>query len=397
MHRVLELGSQGVGELAGVEQGAQHLGGVAVAFPEGPGHAVDQGRRRVVADEEGRQLLGDVVRGRRLAAQDVQRLFDLGKAGALDLVAEEDLVPEVVPLRIEHEIALADVERLLLGLQLRVLILLVDPHAGQDARQFLHILLGIARAHPHGVQLHDFAGVVLVDLADGVLVVVQEAQHGRVPERRFQEVAEPAQRMGPDRRLLVVAEHGADVLLAGEDAEVVEPEPGHLFLELGGRIDVAQEGLLQGVDVALEQVLLVSLLLVGVGHRALGRGADFIGLGEDLGQGLAVDLQLIDPGLDPGWQPVVRGGMQLPVEPPLGPQLLHLRDIGRRRAPGDAVQQHQVVGRQGRVGRRRRGQRRGCCAEGDQGCAQSSGRHVVGPASRSCHRHGELDRRAPRS
>ncbi len=40
----------------------------------------------------------------------------------------------------------------------------VDADAGEDAGQFLHVLLGVAGADAHRVQLHDLAGVVLVDV-----------------------------------------------------------------------------------------------------------------------------------------------------------------------------------------------------------------------------------------
>jgi hypothetical protein len=47
-----------------------------------------------------------------------------------------------------------------------------------------------------------------------------------VVERRRQQVAELAQRVLPDRGLLIVADQRADVALVGVDVEMVEPKLG---------------------------------------------------------------------------------------------------------------------------------------------------------------------------
>ena len=114
-------------------------------------------------------------------------------------MAEEDLVAVVVPVRVELEQAVADQVGGVVGPQFGIGGVRVDADAGQDARQLLHVLLGVARAHAHGVQLHDLAGVVLVDVAGGVVGVVEVAQHRRVAQRRLQQVAEAAERVRPQR------------------------------------------------------------------------------------------------------------------------------------------------------------------------------------------------------
>ena len=56
-----------------------------------------------------------------------------------------------------------------------------------------------------------------------------------------QQVAEFAQHMGPDRGLLIVADQGADLALVLADIEMIDPEPGELFLELVPGIKIAQQ------------------------------------------------------------------------------------------------------------------------------------------------------------
>ncbi len=89
------------------------------------------------------------------------------------------------------------------------------------------------------MQLEQLAGVVLVDRAHGVPVVVEIAQHGRLAQGGFEKIAEAAQGVGTDGLVFIVAHGRPDVVLEGQDVEVVQPEPGHLLLELVGRIEVA--------------------------------------------------------------------------------------------------------------------------------------------------------------
>ena len=63
-------------------------------------------------------------------------------------LAEHTLWPEVVNLRVVREDAAA-----------------ARRPAGERAREFVHILLRIAAVNSDGMQLHDLAGIVLVDVA----------------------------------------------------------------------------------------------------------------------------------------------------------------------------------------------------------------------------------------
>ena len=90
---------------------------------------------------------------------------------------------EVVAGGIEFEGAVATIQRLPFGLELGRLAD-VDADAGEHARELLHVLLRVAAVHAEGVQLHQLARVVLVDMAGGVLIVVQILQHRRMFERR---------------------------------------------------------------------------------------------------------------------------------------------------------------------------------------------------------------------
>ena len=108
----------------------------------------------------------------------------------------------------------------------------VDAAAGEDERELLHVLLRVAGVDAEGVQLHELAGVVLIDVPGGILVVVQIGQHRRMLERREHQILELPERMRPDRPIGVVGDEPAQIRLRLMHAEVVEPEPHHLFLEL---------------------------------------------------------------------------------------------------------------------------------------------------------------------
>ena len=153
---------------------------------------------------------------------------------AADGVAQQHLGAEVVPRRIEFEgAARADTAAATAALSLRR-IAGVDADAGQDARQLLHVLLRVAAIDAQRVQLHQLARVVLIDVAGGILGVVQVLQHRRMLERRQHQVAEMPERMRADRVLLVVADQPAQIGLVLMHAEMIEPEPHHLLLQLRG-------------------------------------------------------------------------------------------------------------------------------------------------------------------
>ena len=102
-------------------------------------------------------------------------------------------------------------------------------------------------------------------------------------QRRLQQVAEAAERVRADRLVLVVADHRADVALVRVDVEVVEPEPGHLLLQLVGRIEVAQQRAR-----LRPRGQVVHRLLIGVARRLL-----LVGIGDRVG-GLVLRVHLDD-------------------------------------------------------------------------------------------------------
>jgi hypothetical protein len=292
-------------------------------------------------------------RGRRVTGNDVECLFDLRKATPFDGVAEQVLDAIVVSGRIELEQAVADV----IGLRhddglwrIGVLRLEIDADTGENAGKLLHVHLGVAGADPHGVQLHDLAGVVLVDVTLGVLGVVEIAQHGRMRDGDAQEIAELAERVAT-QLLLIVADGLADVRLVEMHVEMVEPEPRHLLAQLIGRIEIAQQAAGRGLAAELVEFLLESLLqhlaLLGIGNLvgiALLRG-EWEG---DLGQRLRRDRQSTDDVLGSGRQPI-RPRMQLPLEPAVAAEHLVFGDHRLVDAPRHAVDERDVGGGQRRV------------------------------------------------
>ena len=74
----------------------------------------------------------------------------------------------------------------------------------------------------------------------------------------------------PDRVLLVVADQPAQVRLVLEDAEMVQPEPHHLFLQLRGRIDRAQQVAARGLVGELVAALIQRLARLRPCHRPPG-------------------------------------------------------------------------------------------------------------------------------
>ena len=320
---------------------------------------LDQRCGRRIADEIGRELLRDPHCGGRLPAQDVERLVNLGEATALDRVTEKHLVAVVMPCRVELERAFAEQLRLLLRLQFRILAFEVDADAGQNPRQFLDVGLGVAGADAHGVQFHDLARVVLVEMAGGVIGIVEIAQHRRMTQRRRQQVAEAPHRKRPDRAILVVADHDADVRLVEVHIEMVEPEPDHAFPQLVRCVQRPQNAARRRLPAAIVHGLLKGLLrrflLFGVG-KLIGRAALLVeGIGDIERQPVHVGHRL-DLRLHRCRQGRLLFRMQLLVEPAVGS---NSPEMFRRRwgdAPCQPVHQCKIGRLQFAGGRRRCGQ-----------------------------------------
>ena len=133
------------------------LAQVAVGLAEDGGDAIHQRGRRIIGDETAAHFGGDEFCGGRMRGEDFQHFFAvLDAAVGGDDVAEDDLRAVVVTAGHELEFA---------GLR-------VDAPAGEAAGDFLHVLLRVAAVDAERVQFHDLAGVVFVDAADLLRLVV---------------------------------------------------------------------------------------------------------------------------------------------------------------------------------------------------------------------------------
>src|SRR5262249_1997675 len=155
--------------------GPRHLAQIAIGCPEPRGGAIDERRRRRVADETARELGGNQTRRRWLPCEDVEHLLAVGLAAArFDHVAEHDFLAGIVEARIEPEAAAKP----------RVL----DRPPREGARDLGHVLLRVAAVHAERVQLHQLAAVVLVETPAGILALWRAWRRGQTP--RHHEAAE---------------------------------------------------------------------------------------------------------------------------------------------------------------------------------------------------------------
>ena len=187
--------------------------------------------------------------------------------------------------------------------------------AGEQARRFRHVGLGIAALYAERMQLQQLARQVLVQPAfaaaaharlrpDG-LRVVQVEQHRRVEHRSAQQIDEAAEGMRTDRLVLVRPDQGRHRATGRSHAEMVGPELGPALGHrcLGG--DHVLPAALQAVDVCLAQAALRRLglhvgLLVG-GLQVLAQHLQAQGMGLNAGQqpGAVEGLRTQPLGLDP--------------------------------------------------------------------------------------------------
>ena len=170
-------------------------------------------------------------------------------AAGLDPVAEHQLLAAVVQARVEDVAA--------------ALARIADRPAGERARDLGHVLLRVAAVDAQRVQLHQLAAVVLVQPSflpvarpssgsrartSGVRIgahpVVEIEQHRRTLRRRFEQIAELAEDVRPDRVALVGREQESIAPLPRVDVEMVEPEIGEHFLQLPLAVDRAKQLLL---------------------------------------------------------------------------------------------------------------------------------------------------------
>jgi hypothetical protein len=189
----------------------------------------------------------------------------------------------------------------------------------------------------------------------GVVGVIEVAQHRRMAQRRGKEVAEAAERMGPDRAVFVVADEDAEIGFVLVHVEMVEPEPCQALAQLVGRIQRVQDGpgcsLLRTIIHGLLVDLLRRLLLLGIGHL-VGGLALLIERHCDV-EGKAVRVRhRRDLRARRFRQDRCRGGMQLLLKPALDADLLQTRGAGCADAPRQTIEHRYIARRQfGRIGR----------------------------------------------
>jgi len=158
--------------------------------------------------------------------QHVQRILPFRLATRCHRLAQPGLGAVIVAARIERE----------LGVALRA----IGP-AGQHARQLGHVFLGIAAVDAQGMQLHQLAGVILIQTASLRDPVIEVEQHGRMMGRGAQHLAERAKHVGTDRIALVTCDQGTVLPFTRKYIEVVIPEVNHHFFQLARAFDGAQQ------------------------------------------------------------------------------------------------------------------------------------------------------------
>ncbi len=140
-----------------------------------------------------------------------------------------------------------------------------DRPAGQGARQFSDIGLGVAPVSADRVQLHHLAGQVFIQTGVAARAghavgtdragLIQIQKHGRMLFGCQDQILEPAEDVGADGLALVLTDEGAAGELGGRDRQGVRPEQGPALGEavVGGRAELgASQELLRRVlgDVA---------------------------------------------------------------------------------------------------------------------------------------------------
>ena len=197
-----------------------------------------------------------MVRGSRVARQDIERVLTFLDSGTGEVVAQEHFGAKVVAARIEVEAAWVS-RHPVVGVEpsgMRKSLKQPEGHlpqqpparsrlfaaglgkapAGQDMRERYNILLRIAAIDSHRVEFHQIARIIFVDAFElpfgaravrrTVLPVVQIEKHRGMPGGRAEQCAEFAQGIRTNRGFLEGA--GPDIVEAfcGEHIEMVEPE-----------------------------------------------------------------------------------------------------------------------------------------------------------------------------
>ena len=216
----------------------------------------------------------------------------------------------------------------------------------ENARQLLHVPLGVDGVHAQGVQLQQLATQIFIGARHRILFVVQVAQHGWVVHHGAQEVPEASQGMRADGALFVVAHHGPQIGLELVDVEVIEPKPGHVFAHGVRRVQRSPHMTRCSLADEAPQFTLVALLRRAAGlltHGRILRSAQGFHLTHQAIQGKAGNGHGLDAVLHPGGQTILIGrwgrGLQLHTHPLGSAQFRGTGQIGTVGAPGGAIHQ----------------------------------------------------------
>ena len=206
----------------------------------------------------------------------------LHAAAGRQRVAEDDLRASVVQLGAEHEATDP------LGI--------FDGPAGERARHFDHVLLGVAAIHAQRMQLEQLAAEVLVDAAARAaaalpqrgplrlrraLPVVQVVQHGGTARHGDEQLVKTPQGVGTDHVAVEWQQQVTLRTLARIHREVVLPEVDHDFLELSpahhrarqlGRLEISEQPAAGTLRLSQDERVVPGLEVRQGGRRAIGAG-----------------------------------------------------------------------------------------------------------------------------
>ena len=253
----------------------QHGANVAVGLQVCLRHAVHQRRGRIIRDEVLRDLQRQMMRGVRIARQQVENLLTILDAAAVNPVAQHRLGIGIVQPLVKPE--------------LRRALRRANRPAGEALGYLEHVLLSIAGIDAQGMQFHQLAAVIFVEAAVLILLslrlplrpgirarhargeskaaatestahpaarlllllhaleglrvhtlpIVEVKQHSGTLRRGLQQIAEFPHGVRANGVALVGSQQPAVLSLSGENIEVVEPEIGHLFVKLAFAVNGA--------------------------------------------------------------------------------------------------------------------------------------------------------------
>ena len=361
----------------------QHLANVAISRRKNRRRAIHQRWARRITHKMARQFEGDVMRGARMARDNVEHLLAiLDAAAGGERMAQHHFLAGVVHQRHKVEATLC-----LAGA--------LQCPAGQRARHIDHIGLCVAAIHAQGVQFEQLTPVVLIESGPSAgwsgsnrllpaspsgrarlqctnlrgrergesatghhksrtctvglaLPVIQVEEHRGALGHRAKEVAELPERMRANRLGLVFGQVIPRLRpLGGVHREVIEPEIDHHFLQLalasGGARHPRAVHFAHELTAGFECLFIVGAV-GGGGLAPLGAGGHFLlqhaGRGNHPLQLGGVDLQqlvvLVHKPLGGGVVNPVR--VQLEVDPPVHPHFTDARDVTRACSEGEPAQ-----------------------------------------------------------